>query len=283
MIPTFMAYQIAGSAMASSRANIDVTGNNIANVSTPGYTRQRVDLSSISSSGYTQKYTVPGVTTGFGVKVQNITQIRDPFLDIRYRTQNAENGMYDTLLAGLSDLENIFDEADTDGLQSELSNFISQLQVFAQTPTSKDVSLIVRTAAQKVNQILNVYARQTSEVRLQQIYDLDNVIVKNSFNAKVKSIADLNLQIRDELIHGNTPNELFDKRNIMIDELSKLANIKVTAVPEKISENLTIENLNISLYDSLSGGSVGIVSGGQYNTLSVVEHDDSVGDRKSVV
>ncbi len=277
MIPTFMAYQIAGSAMASSRANIDVTGNNIANVSTPGYTRQRVDLSSISSSGYTQKYTVPGVTTGFGVKVQNITQIRDPFLDIRYRTQNAENGMYDTLLAGLSDLENIFDEADTDGLQSELSNFISQLQVFAQTPTSKDVSLIVRTAAQKVNQILNVYARQTSEVRLQQIYDLDNVIVKNSFNAKVKSIADLNLQIRDELIHGNTPNELFDKRNIMIDELSKLANIKVTAVPEKISENLTIENLNISLYDSLSGGSVGIVSGGQYNTLSVVEHDDSVG------
>ncbi|PKM48990.1 MAG: hypothetical protein CVV01_01255, partial [Firmicutes bacterium HGW-Firmicutes-6] len=49
-----MAYQIAGRAMSASRANIDVTGNNIANVNTPGYTRQRVDLNSISSSNYTE-------------------------------------------------------------------------------------------------------------------------------------------------------------------------------------------------------------------------------------
>ena len=276
MIPTFMAYQIAGRAMSSSRANIDVTGNNIANVNTPGYTRQRVDLNSISSSGYTEKYTVPHTTTGFGVEIQNISQIRDPFLDIRFRNQNAENGTYETLLAGLSDLENIYDEADTEGLQSELSNFQKQLQIFSQTPTSKDVSLIVRTAAQKVTQILNVYSRQTEEVREQQLYDLDNVIIQNSFNAKVKNIADLNLQIRDELIHGNTPNELYDQRNILIDELSGLVNIKVTAFPEKVSESLTIENLNISIYDSATSGYLGIVSNGQYNTLSLVNTGDTV-------
>jgi len=281
LIPTFMAYQIAGRAMSSSRANIDVTGNNIANVNTPGYTRQRVDLNSISSSGYTEKYSIPKTTTGFGVEIQNISQIRDPFLDIRFRNQNAENGTYDVLLAGLSDLENIFDEADTEGLQSELSNFQEQLQIFSQTPTSKDVSLIVRTAAQKVTQIMNVYARQTEEVRAQQIYDLDHVIIQNSFNAKVKNIADLNLQIRDELIHGNTPNELFDQRNILIDELSGLVNIKVTALPEKISENLTIENLNISIYDSATSGYLGIVSNGQYNTLSVADTGDSVEIRMS--
>lgn len=281
MIPTFMAYQTAGRAMSASRAKIDATGNNIANVNTPGYTRQRVDLNSISSSGYTEKYTMARNTTGFGVEVQRISQIRDPFLDIRFRNQNAENGTFDTLLSGLSDLENIYDEADTEGLQSELSNFQKQLQIFSQTPTSKDIALIVRTAAQKVTQILNVYSRQTQEVRQQQIYDLDNVVIENNFNAKVKSIADLNLQIRNEHLHGNNPNELLDQRNVLIDELSGLVNIKVNAVPEKVSETLTIENLHISIYDSTTSRYIGIVNNGQYNKLSVVDTNNKVEVRMS--
>lgn len=268
MRPTFLAFQTASRALAASQANIDVTGNNIANVNTAGYTRQRVDLTSISSSGYTQKYTVPGASVGLGVDVSRISQIRDPFLDARFRAQSAESGQYDTLLAGLSDLESVFDEAETEGLQSEISNFINQLQTLSQTPTSKDISLVARTAAQKVTQILNVYSNQTEQVRNQQIYDLSSVVVDTDFNTIVKNIADLNTQIREELTHGNTPNELYDKRNSLIDELSGIANIKVTTAPEKISEDLTIENLTISLYDTANSTSVGLVSNGLYNTLT---------------
>ena len=76
--------------MSASQANIDVTGNNIANINTDGYTRQRVDLTSISSSGYTQRFTVKGVSVGQGVEVNNISQIRDPFLDARFRAQASE-------------------------------------------------------------------------------------------------------------------------------------------------------------------------------------------------
>lgn len=269
MRPTFLAFQTASRALEASRANIDVTGNNIANVNTDGYSRQRVDLSSISSGGFTQKYAVKGSAVGLGVSISNISQIRDPFLDARFRNENAESGKYDTLLSGLSDLERVFDEIDTQGLQSELSNFINQLQTLSQTPTSNDISLIVRTAAQKVAQIINVYSKQVSEVREQQIYDLTNVVINNDFNTKVKNIASLNTQIREELTHGNTPNELFDKRNSLIDELSNIANIKVTTTPERISEDMTIENLSISLYDANSGRSIGIVQNGLYNTLNV--------------
>jgi flagellar hook-associated protein 1 FlgK len=254
--------------MAASQANIDVTGNNIANVNTDGYTRQRVDLTSISNSGYSQKYTVPGATVGLGVEVSNISQIRDPFLDARYRAQAAETGLYDTLIEGLSDLENIYDEAETEGLQSEMSNFINQLQTLSQTPTSQDIALVARTAAQKITEMMNVYADQTTAVRNQQIYDLSKVVVGTDFNTLVKNIANLNTQIRDELTHGNTPNELYDQRNSLIDELSKIANIKVTTTPEKISEDLTIENINISLTDSNGSPSIGIVSNGMYNTLT---------------
>ena len=266
MRPTFLAFQTASRALAASQANIDVTGNNIANVNTEGYTRQRVDLSSISNSGYTQKYTVPGATVGLGVNVTGIGQIRDPFLDARFRAQAAESGQYNTLLEGLSDLENVFDEAENEKLQGEISNFITQLQALSTVPTSKDIALVARTAAQKVTQILNVYANQTEQVRDQQIYDLSKVVIDTDLNTLVKNIADLNTQIRDELTHGNVPNELYDHRNSLIDELSGIANIKVTTTPERISEDMTIENLKISL--SGDGTSIGLVDGGLYNTLT---------------
>jgi len=276
MQPTFLGFQTASRALAASKANIDLTGNNIANVNTEGYSRQRVDLTSISASGYTQKYTVPGATVGLGVDVSKISQTRDPFLDSRFRLQNAEAAQYNTLLSGLSDLESVFDEVENEGLQSELSNFINQLQTLSQSPTSPDFSVIVRTAAQKVTQILNMYADQTEQVRQQQIYDLKNVVIDNSFNVTVENIATLNKQIRDEVTHGNVPNELYDKRNTLIDKLSGIANIRVTTTPEKISEGLTIENLNISLYDSKTGTSIGIVSNGLYNTFSVNQKQEAL-------
>ena len=273
MRPTFLAFQTASRALAASKAHIDITGNNIANVNTEGYTRQRVDLSSISSSSYTQRYAVPGATMGYGVEVSGITQTRDPFLDSRFRTQNAEAAQYDTILSGLNDLEGIFDEIENTGLQSEMSNFINQLQILSQSPTSADFALVARTAAQKVTQILNIYSHQTEQVREQQIFDLENVVIDNDFNTTVKGIASLNQQIREEVTHGNVPNELYDKRNLLIDKLSALAPIRVTTQPEKISEGLTIENLNISLVDPTSGTAIGLVQNGLYNTLTTAEKD----------
>jgi flagellar hook-associated protein 1 len=273
MRPTFLAFQTASRALAASKAHIDITGNNIANVNTEGFTRQRVDLSSISSSSYTQRYAVPGATMGYGVEVSGVTQTRDPFLDSRFRTQNAEAAQYDTILKGLSDLEGIFDEIENAGLQSEMSNFINQLQILSQSPTSADFALVARTAAQKVTQILNIYSNQTEQVREQQIFDLKNVVIDNDFNTTVKGIASLNQQIREEVTHGNVPNELYDKRNVLIDKLSALAPIRVTTQPEKISEGLTIENLNISLVDPTSGAAIGLVQNGLFNTLTTTEKD----------
>lgn len=273
MRPTFLAFQTASRALAASQAGIDVTGNNIAhsNANVDGsmkYTRQRADLTSISNSGYTQKYALANVSTGLGVSVNGISQIRDPFLDARFRAQAAESSQYDTLLAGLSDLENVIDEAENPRLQNEISNFIKQLQTLSTGPTGKDLALVARTAADKIVTILNTYAAEINGVRDQQIQDLTKVVVDTDFNTIVKNIANLNTQIREELTHGNTPNELYDQRNALIDKLSGIANIKVSTTPEKISEDLTIENLEISIYDPTSKQSVGVVRNGLYNTLT---------------
>ncbi len=265
--PTFLAFQTASRAIAANQANIDVTGNNIANANTEGYTRQRVDQASISNSGYTQKYTMPGVSVGLGVEITNIRQYRDSFLDARYREHTAENGKLHSILGGLEDLENIFDEAASEGLKNELSMFVKELQTLSQTPAASDIALITRTSAQKITQMLNTYSTQITQVRSQQVFDLNNVIIQNDFNTKVKNIASLNDQIRKEQTYGNSPNELYDQRNLLLDQLSEMVNIKITSLPEKISEDLTIERLTVSLYDTATGTSIGLIDSGLYNTL----------------
>ncbi len=274
MRPTFLAFHTASRALAASQANIDVTGNNIANINTRGYTRQRVDLTSISGAGYVQKYALPLTTSGFGVEVTGISQIRDPFLDARFRDQASEDGRLQTILAGLTDLENVFDESDTEGLLHEISQFVNELQTLSRLPAADDIALVTRTAAQKVVQIMNTYSRQITQVREQQIFDLSKVVVENDFNSIVKNIAALNKQIREEQTYGNVPNELLDERNLLIDELSSLANIKVSSGPERISENLVIENLSISIYDPATGTSIPLVENDLYNTLYVEEESN---------
>lgn len=274
--PTFLAFQTAGRALAASKTNIDLTGHNISNVDTPGFSRQRVDLAAFSNSGFTQKYATKDHSAGWGVNVTGISQIRDAFLDSRFRTQNSESAEFESTLTGLKDMERVFDEASYQMLQSEILKFTNQLQTLSQAPTSSEFAMVARTSAQKVTQMINLYAVQMNEVREQQKFDLKNVIIDNSFNSTVESIAALNRQIRDELVHGNTPNELYDQRNMLIDKLSGLANIKVTATPEKVSEDLTIENLNIALHDPATGTSIGLVQNVLFNTLETVSAGEEV-------
>ena len=271
MRPTFLSFDTAYRALAAAQAQIDVAGNNMSNADTDGYTRQRVDLNAVTNSGYNTKYASDVFSGGWGVKATGISQIRDPFLDARYRNEAADNGTYGTIVDGLKDLQRVLDEIDTGGIQTEISAFIQQLQTFSTAPTDTDMASVVRTAAQKVTQILNTYANQIEELRIQEKFDLENVVVNNDFNSTVKNIASLNKQIRDEQLHGNTPNDLYDQRNYLIDHLSTMANIKVVTSSEKISEDLSIENLSISIYDENSGKSISLIKNGLYNTLNVAE------------
>lgn len=275
-IPTFAAFQTASRALTASQTLLNITGNNISNVNTEGYTRQRVDLTSLSNTSLNQKFANTNKTsTSAGVEATGVSQIRDTFLDARYRTENADNGMYTELSSGLSDLESIFDEISTDGLQAQLSDFAKTLETFSESPTDDAVALTVRTSAQSLTSILNSYAQQVTEVRDQAIYDLEAGVVAD-FNSIVESIANLNTQIKEEEINGNTPNELYDKRNTLIDELSNIAKIKVTTTTEEISNNISVANVTISLYDETTGTSIALVEDGQFSTISLNTEGDTV-------
>lgn len=269
MAATFVSYNIASRAMEASQASINIVGNNISNINTEGYTRQRVDVVSVTTSGKTEKYATPVVSTGIGVKAKGTTQLRDPYIDARYRNQNAETTRYQTMVKGLSNLEDIFDEASTEALQGELSSFVNDLHSLTQSPTSSDIAQVARSAAEKVTQMINMYANQLEEVRVEQTENLD-VTVKSEFNTFVKNIAALNEQIQKEEIYGNTPNELYDHRNLLIDKLSGIANIKVSMSPaDKITENLSIPHYKITIENPAGGLPVTIIDNDKYAEMSM--------------
>jgi flagellar hook-associated protein 1 FlgK len=218
---------------------------------------------------------VSKTSTSQGVEATGISQVRDIFLDSRYRAENADNGMYSAMTSGLSDLEDVLDETSADGLQAQLSDFADQLESLSESPSDQDLALTVRTSAQSLTSILNSYSQQVTEVREQAIYDLDAGVVSD-FNSIVESISNLNTQIKEEEINGSTPNELYDKRNALIDQLSNIAKIKVTTSTEKISDSLSVSTLNISLYDETSGTSIALVKDGQFSTISLNTDDEDV-------
>jgi flagellar hook-associated protein 1 FlgK len=208
------------------------------------------------------------------VEALRVSQLRDSFLDARYRMQNAEDNKYEAVLAGLNDLENVIDQTMYTGLLDEIATFKNALDPMLQSPSSSDMAMVVRNAAQKVTSLLNTYATQVENVREQQIFDLQNVHIDNSFNSVVRNIAALNRQINEELAHGNTPNELFDERNLLFDKLSGLANVKITITPKKLSENLSVEHVQINMIDDVTGKSIDIVDDETFNTLTAAKNPD---------
>ena len=88
MKSTFLNYYIARSGIDAARANLQITGQNMTNASTTGYTRQRVDLNTVGSSGYNSLYSLSAEAyMGEGVNIGGISQIRDTYLDVHYRKE----------------------------------------------------------------------------------------------------------------------------------------------------------------------------------------------------
>ena len=97
---TFAGFTTAQLAMSASQRALDVTGQNIANINTRGYSKQRLEISSLNNNGASFYSSKNGAKVGYGVEVTGISQLRDPFLDVQYRNQMSKLGTTDALAAG---------------------------------------------------------------------------------------------------------------------------------------------------------------------------------------
>lgn len=232
MRSTFYGLEISRKGLFISQKGLDVTGHNIANANTPGYTRQRLVTSSIEpavSNGiftYTSKGQVGG-----GVEVQELSQIRDKFLDMQYRRENSKKGEWMAKTDALQYMEDVFREPSDAGLNAVLADFFSDIQEMAKNPESKEIRTLVRQDAIKLTETLHHYYDQLVQLQMEQDTAID--ITVNEINDIIRNIRDLNEQIFKFEVGGETANDLRDQRNLLVDRLSELIKIDYYETPDK--------------------------------------------------
>lgn len=252
---TFDSFTTARLGIYAAQHGLRVTGNNISNINTAGYTRQRVDQVSFKTGGNDRYASFLERHIGSGALISGINQIRDPYLDIRYRNTSSSTAYYDTKLSGLQEIASILDEVgkggssadgtDGDGLlYAQLQELMEQLRAYGPDPTSANNTL-VRGAAATLAMMFQNYAGRLEQVRLDTEKDLKTNV--EGANEILRNIRDLNKSIRDAELHGDKALELRDERNRQIDSLSEYMHIKVEYTMEDVGAGIQVEKLTISL------------------------------------
>ena len=264
MRSTFAGFTTAQLGLSASQQALNVTGQNITNINTSGYTRQTLDQVSLNLTGYSN---TSEARVGYGVLVKGVSQSRDPYLDIRFRNTVAKVGEADVKVASLKELEDVFDEVAKTGLQDAFTDLTSYLNKLAANAGDDEFDSMVRTSCDSLCQLINQYANQVEDIRKGQEDALTNVDVPE-VNKLMENIATLNKTIRNSQINGNDALELIDQRNTLIDELASYVKIDVQYVATPVSSTLSVDELQINLVGS-NGTSYSLVNGNSYGEFTV--------------
>lgn len=204
---------IGKTGLYASKKSLEVTGHNIANANTEGYSRQRVHQTT------NMPVTKDGVLTGTGTRVKSINRVNDRFVEKRLRDSMSDGEFYKNRSEQLQQVEEIFNEIDNDGLNKILNRFFNSFRDLANQPDNETVRSVVRDNAALVVKDF----RRISSTLESISNNIDNKIQRDieDINQDVESIATLNRKIRElEAIHEET-GDLRDQRDNALKNLSE--------------------------------------------------------------
>jgi flagellar hook-associated protein 1 FlgK len=230
-IPTLQGLQTALSGLMAEQQAIDIAGHNIANANTEGYTRESVELGSNMPIEIAALSTVTGKggQLGTGVSVEAITRIRNAYLDAQYRTQNSALSSASTTSEELHQAQAAFNEPSSSGIASQLSEFWSAWNTLANEPNSKPAREAVVSAGNRLAGGLREVGAQLEGIAEQAAAQLTALTEpQGEVNSYATQIAQLNGQIRLSEEAGQQPNDMLDRRDLLLDKLSALGQITVT-------------------------------------------------------
>jgi flagellar hook-associated protein FlgK len=212
-----LALDIGLSALQTHQRAMEVTSHNIANASTPGYSRQRSELTTP-----TPLDTRPG-QVGRGVRVDAIRRISDDLITERLRSVQSETGRLNELGKVLADVEATFNEPGDAGLTSSTDRLYAAFEDLSNNPESNALRAGVieqmTTYASIMNRLSGEFASQRDDLRFGISQQVDRI------NALGTQIATYNQSIRAELSSGKSPNDLMDQRDELLRQLSEVVTV----------------------------------------------------------
>ncbi len=196
---------------------LSATSNNIANVNTPGYSRQRPDLEE------TPPIQIGGLNFGTGVELKQVVSLRDSILDLRVNQETQQQGRLEGFLGSAQQIQSFFNETTGTGLQANLTAFFNSLSQLSTSPSDLNVRQSVLTAAQNLSTSFNQAATNLS--RLQTSVNLNVTQSVSQINTLTAQIATANAQVSAAQSANRNPGPFVDQRQQLLNQLSNLVDI----------------------------------------------------------
>ena len=230
-ISSFFGLETTLRGLLAQQSALDVTSHNIANANTPGYSRQQAVLGASDALQVTDgTRTATLASLGTGVQVESYSRVRDQFLDLQYRAQNMVLGQQSATSNALSQVETALSEPGPNGISAELAQFWSAWGDVTNAPdnpasrqSAVDKGSAVATSIQGLYSQLTQAASDASAEYTSLTASPNGDVAQNA-----AEIASLNTAIKKAVASGDQPNDLLDRRDQILDQLSELGQVSVT-------------------------------------------------------
>lgn len=267
MVSQFFGLNIAASGLRAANAALNTTANNISNVETKGYSRQKVNQEAADALRVFAKYGCAGA----GVETIAIERVRDSFYDVKYRNNeqllgNVEQKNYYTKL-----VEQYLDDDGTTGFSSLFTKMEAALQSVKTAAGTTEAKTTYVSSVRSITEYFNNVYNQLQG--LQSDINSEIKLCADRISSISQEVASINKQINIIEMTGTTANELRDKRDVLIDELSKLVSVETKETPV-VDENNPDRVTGATRFQIWVAGGYELVDTYEYRRMICVARDE---------
>lgn len=216
----FNTLNTANKGLMAQQTALHTTGHNISNANTPGYSRQRVDMKADLAYNYV------GVgQLGTGVKMESIVRIANDYVNKQIRQENGTFERFSSKSEVIDQLEIIFNEPSTTGLNFNLGEMFDSWQELSKNPELPTSKTVIVEKSKTLAQTLNHMADQIDSLEGETLEQIEKNVL--DFNTTIDKLNTLNKQIFNIAVKGHVPNDLLDQRDLLLKDLSSISDFKV--------------------------------------------------------
>lgn len=242
MTSTFFGLETARRALSAQQAALNITGHNVSNANTAGYTRQIVNLTA-TTPYTTTSLTGRNLSLGTGVTLDTVTRARDAYVDRQFRQETSKQQYWAGRQDSLQKIEEILNEPSENSLHSDMDNFWNAWSDLSKNPENMGARSVVRERALTLTESFHHLAQQVSDMR--ENLNSNVKVQIHQINTYGQQIKDLNDQIKRAEVGGDNPNDLRDKRDLLVDELSKIVSVRVVETRDPAFKDRDVSSFKV--------------------------------------
>lgn len=212
-------FNTAVKGLLANQRSLYTVNHNISNINTDGYSRQT------AKQRATSPRVIGGVgIVGTGVEVHEVSRIRNTYVDFKYWNEKAPVGEWEAKMDTLAEVEKLFGEPSDSSFRQYLDDFYESLDNMSTNPGDISYREPVRENALAFTKHINESAERLHELKKETQFSMETQV--KTINNISKQIGSLNRQIYSDEIDGRMANDLRDRRDLLVDDLSKLVNVR---------------------------------------------------------